>query len=241
MKYFFSLILSASGATKTIHFLNMVTTFSYLRFHWFLLVFICIILIEAVAYYIFWRDLITSLKISVATNICSSLVAVPFLLLSDFSIWLGLISSAELFVTEEALSHIFPMILIILFSFVTTCLVSIFIELNIGNFLRSSQENDLKIYAITNSITYTSIVIILVSMGAFFGITNQNPTLDSRDFFNDWLFLSLDGDYVPAFFSIISGFGGLILIIVLMIAIIVTIQYIKSTKSSVTTHPLEDK
>lgn len=241
MKYLFSLILSASGSRKTIHFLDMVTTFSYLRFHWFLLVFICIILIETVVYYIFWRGLITSLKISVVTNICSSLVAVPILVLSEFSIWLTLISAAQLLVNEPESSHIFSVISIILLFFVTTCLVSIFIELNIGNLLRSSQENGLKVYTIANTITYTFIVIILVSMGSFVGITNQNQTFDSKDFFNDWLFFSLDGGYVPGFFSIISGIAGLILILVLMIAIVVTIQYIKSTKSSISTSPLEDK
>ncbi|MFX1286020.1 MAG: hypothetical protein ACFFB5_20420 [Promethearchaeota archaeon] len=241
MKHLFSQILTASDARNTSYFLDVVITYSFLQFHWFLLAFVCIILIEAVVYYIFWRGLITSFKVSIVTNICSSLVAVPFLLLSDFSSWLELITTAELFITEEEITRLFDVISIIFIFFVTTCLVSIFIELNIGNLLKPSQENDLKVYAIANSITYTSIIIILVSMGLLFGITNQDPTLNSNDFFNDWLFLSLDADYVPDFFSIFSGYAGLIESIFVLIIIVVLILYIRSTKSSVSTPPPEDK
>ena len=235
MSSFFPFIFSISAIKKTSHVLDSIITYSYfLRFHWFLLAFISIIVIETVVYYIFWKKLIQSLEISIITNICSSLIAVPSSQLMG-SMWFYIVISAAKLPEEGFLD------ILVLFSFFAIIwLVSIFTEFYIGKLLKSPQKNDLKIYTIANSITYASIAIILVSIGVFSSLTNQDPSWDAVDFFDDWLFVSLYSDYITGFLNILMGVTVLLLVGILVILVVQGILYLQKTEFITSLAPPDD-
>ncbi|MFX0207760.1 MAG: hypothetical protein ACFFDT_17355, partial [Candidatus Hodarchaeota archaeon] len=122
---------------------------------------------------------------SLLANIASALVAVPFLFWGSGggSMWFSLINSAELLITEGE-DYIFFSLLFFVLAFV----FSVLIEILIGLILEVPTERLLVGFTLANFLTYSSIVLTLIGLGVWFGLTNQDPTVDSWDFFDGKLF-----------------------------------------------------
>jgi hypothetical protein len=167
-------------------FLNAINSLSLLKLPWLILVSGLVIAIETFVLYFFWKEWRLAAKISLLTNIGSSLIAVPLLLISgaEGSIWVTLIAAAAAikdFPGDELIIYLWGVFAFSLI-FVVTFVISVLTEYLIGKVLKAPEEKRITYFTIANLISYSMIVLSLIGLGTLFGLTNQDPYVDIFDF-----------------------------------------------------------
>jgi hypothetical protein len=170
---------------------NLIITFSMLYPHWIIAVSCFIVVIETLVLNIFWKNFNLSLKVSFLANIGSALIAVPFLAAGTAggSLWVNLINDTELLITEGEIYIFFSLVI-----FMIAMLISILIEVIISKALKAPKDKLFISFILANLGTYSAIIGTLIGLGAWFGFTNSDPTLDSWDFYEGILFQTVPVD-----------------------------------------------
>ena len=172
----------------------------------------------------FWKEWVLALRVSILANIASSLIAVPLLLLSaaEGSIWVSLIAagaSLKDFPTTEIVIYLMGFLIIFMFFFVAF-VISVLTEFLIGKVLKAPEKNIFKYFTVANLATYSLIVLSLIVLGFWFGLTNQDPYVDIFDFVYAYFV-----DPLPVTSSLLFLQGGSFLIGFLLIIFLLIRNY----------------
>lgn len=203
------------------YFLDVIVSLSLLKLPMLILVSSLVIAIESLVLYVFWKEWRLAIGISFLANIGSALIAVPFLLISqgEESIWMDLLSAAANIRDYQANEIVLYLWGIIVFTliFVVAFIASVLIELLIGKSLKVPEKRIISNFIIANLVSYSMIVLTLIGLGIWFGVTNQDPYVDSKDFFEGFFVQNIPLDSTLLFLQQCVFLIGILLVIFLLI------------------------